>query len=247
MKLEITSAGQWLSRTEFGHPCSKGNAPGKCEKWHSRCLKPGRSRLHPELGKGIWKTSCDEQVDPFASADTTHCRLWFSERDQDSPLGQYAFAHNWQDLLLYAFSPIPLIHALLDGVQREKHHILLVAPQWPSLAWFPLLLSLHTGDFFKEGPSITNWRAGTTPSAGISTTVVVAIGANSRVSSSTSHQTQFYIKEPFRTGVHPGHQSNPLSRSTESVCKPLQSLFEVGKLASTLKIYVAAIFSQRLH
>lgn len=142
----LSEVGANLCRTEFGHPCSKSNAPAKCEKWHSRCLKPGRSRLHPEIqsSKGIWKTSCDAQVDLFASADTTHCHLWFSEHDQDSPLGQDAFAHYWLDLLLYAFSPVPLIHALLDRVQREKHCILLVALRWPSLAWFPLLLSLHT-------------------------------------------------------------------------------------------------------
>ncbi|XP_066532897.1 uncharacterized protein [Hoplias malabaricus] len=108
-------------------------------------IHSGRWRLHPEVIQSVWKLFRKAQVDLFASRDTTHCPLWFSEEPQDSPLGEDALAHDWPRALLYAFPPFPLLPALLDRVRWENHRVLLVAPQWPYQPWFPLLLSLVQG------------------------------------------------------------------------------------------------------
>lgn len=105
-------------------------------------LQPGEWRLHPEVVARIWGMFGRAGVDLFASRDTTHCALWFSLMEGDSPLGLDALAHSWPRTLLYAFPPIPLIFPTLLRVLQEGHRLILVAPYWPGRIWFPLLHSL---------------------------------------------------------------------------------------------------------
>ena len=114
-----------------------------------QATNPGHWRLHPQVVRQIWDLFGEARVDLFASADTTHCPLWFSEQEQNSPMGQDALAHSWPDALLYAFPPIPLVRLLLTRTQEDGHRVLLVAPRWPSRTWFPLLLSLVQGTPWK--------------------------------------------------------------------------------------------------
>ncbi|XP_028302785.1 uncharacterized protein LOC114463411 [Gouania willdenowi] len=105
----------------------------------------GEWRLHPEVVAVIWATFGRAAVDPFASEATTHCPLWFSLREETSPLRQDALAHTWPDGLLYAFPPLPLIPKTLHRAQQGGLRLLLVAPCWPGRPWFPLLLKLLRG------------------------------------------------------------------------------------------------------
>ena len=126
-----------------------------CET-HSRCHlniaadslsrggpRPANWRLHKEIVQLIWNTYGAAAVDLFASKETTHCPLWFAE--QVESLGRDALSHEWPDLLLYAFPPIPLIWAVLSRVREMGHRVLLIAPRWPSMPWFHLLLTLTAG------------------------------------------------------------------------------------------------------
>lgn len=106
---------------------------------------PGEWRLHPEVVERIWETYGRAEVDLFASSETTNCPLWFSLADRSSPLGQDALAHDWPNVLLYAFPPLPLVSHTLHRVFKEGHRLLLVAPFWPGRTWFPLLRRLCCG------------------------------------------------------------------------------------------------------
>ena len=103
---------------------------------------PGEWRLHPEVVETIWDLFGKAEVDLFASGESTHCPLWFSWREETSPLGQDALAHDWPNILLYAFPPLPLMLPTLQRVLQKGHRVLLVAPFWPGRTWFPLLHSL---------------------------------------------------------------------------------------------------------
>ncbi|XP_062843308.1 uncharacterized protein LOC134302204 [Trichomycterus rosablanca] len=122
-----------------------GMANGTADALSRQSLSPSRWRLHPEVVHLIWEKFGQARVDLFASSDTTHCPLWFSAHQWDSPLGQDALAHDWPKELLFAFPPLPLLPALLGRVQEEGHKVLLVAPRWPRQPWFPWLLSLLQG------------------------------------------------------------------------------------------------------
>lgn len=103
---------------------------------------PGEWRLHPEVVELIWGVFGRAEVDLFASRASTHCPLWFSWTEEDSPLGQDALGHEWPSVFLYAFPPLPLILPTLQRVLLRGHRLLLVAPFWPGRPWFPLLRKL---------------------------------------------------------------------------------------------------------
>ena len=105
----------------------------------------GEWRLHPRVVERIWEWFGTAQVDLFASRETTHCPLWFSVKDLDSPLGVDALAHEWPPGLLYAFPPISMLPAFLEKVRVEQATVILIAPRWPRRIWFPSLVQLLHG------------------------------------------------------------------------------------------------------
>ncbi|MGH0132682.1 UNVERIFIED_CONTAM: hypothetical protein FKN15_040040 [Acipenser sinensis] len=48
---------------------------------------PGEWRFHPQVMEGVWARFSRAEVDLFASAETTHCPLWFSAAHFGGPLG----------------------------------------------------------------------------------------------------------------------------------------------------------------
>ncbi|KAI2659229.1 Gag-pol polyprotein [Labeo rohita] len=58
----------------------------------------GEWTLHPQAVQKIWEVFGKAEVDLFASEDNSHCPMYYS-KDRD------ALAHNWPNLLLYAFPP----------------------------------------------------------------------------------------------------------------------------------------------
>ena len=56
-------------------------------------LHPSEWRLHPQIVERIWEWFGKAQVDLFASAETTHCPLWYSLHRLGCPLCVDALAH----------------------------------------------------------------------------------------------------------------------------------------------------------
>ncbi|XP_030272829.1 uncharacterized protein LOC115581680 [Sparus aurata] len=106
---------------------------------------PGEWRLHPEVVALLWAQFGMACADLFASAETTHCRMWFSLLGRGGPLGLDALSHEWPDGLLYAFPPLPLVSQVLHRVTMGRYKVLLIAPRWPRKYWFPRLLRLVHG------------------------------------------------------------------------------------------------------
>ena len=79
------------------------------------------------------------EVDLIATEELTHCPLWFSLTEEAILLGQDALVHNWPEVLLYSFPPIPLIDLILQRVLQQGHTLLLISPFYLGKAWFPLL------------------------------------------------------------------------------------------------------------
>ncbi len=105
----------------------------------------------------IWRMFSQAEVDLFASQDTAHCLLWFS-LTHPAPLGLDAMVKTWLRLRLYPFPPIALLPGILERVQRNGVHLLLVAPFWLGWVWFSDLMTLH-GRFLSGGTSSLRWGA----------------------------------------------------------------------------------------
>ncbi|XP_039904084.1 uncharacterized protein LOC120744034 [Simochromis diagramma] len=99
-------------------------------------------RLHPSIVARIWDLFGEAQIDLFASRVNTHCPLYFSIIDHDAPLGLDALAHQWPDVLLYAFPPVEMISPVLERVRRHSLSLILVAPWWPTRSWYAEIISL---------------------------------------------------------------------------------------------------------
>src|SRR4029434_1326727 len=82
------------------------------------------------------------QVDMFANRQNTCCPLWFSLRGDNLPLGIDALGHQWPDLRLYAFPPIPLLQQVLCRVADEGRELILIAPHWPNQPWAADLVNM---------------------------------------------------------------------------------------------------------
>ncbi|XP_060758846.1 von Willebrand factor A domain-containing protein 5A-like [Neoarius graeffei] len=79
-----------------------------------RRQRAGDWHLHKEVVQKIWNTYGTATVDLFASKETTHCPLWYAEMAELESLGRDALTHEWPDVLLFAFPPIPLIWGVLN-------------------------------------------------------------------------------------------------------------------------------------
>ncbi len=102
-----------------------------------QCPLRGVGLLHPQVVQKIWKTfGKAEEVDLFASKDTSHCPTYSKDRD--------ALAHDWPNLLLYAFPPIALLPQVVRRVREQGHKVLLVAPLWRNQPWLSELTRLLT-------------------------------------------------------------------------------------------------------
>lgn len=84
------------------------------------------------------------QIDLFASRFNNKLDRFVSWGPDRCAFAANAFSLDWGHLNMniYAFPPFSVIDRVLDKVIREKPNMLLIAPYWPTQAWFPTLLDL---------------------------------------------------------------------------------------------------------
>ncbi|XDV25256.1 hypothetical protein PO909_029202 [Leuciscus waleckii] len=212
--------------------------------------KPGDWCLHKAVVQSIWGLYGTAAVDLFASRETTHCPLWFTEQKEQGSLGQDALAHNWPDLLLYAFPPIPLLWPVLRRVQERQHRLILVAPCWPARPWFTIASS--------EGPTITNERGALAPLTEQIEPMCMAPGVEQELSqcSAEVRNTVMNARAPSTRRTYASkwkifvswctdRSVNPVTCSISSVLEFLQHLLDTGRSPATLRVFVAALSAHR--
>ncbi|XP_065325845.1 uncharacterized protein LOC134621241 [Pelmatolapia mariae] len=205
-------------------------------------------RLHPLIVAQMWDLFGKAQLDLFASRVNTHCPLYFSIIDHNAPLGLDALAHQWPDVLLYAFPPVEMISPVLERVRRHSLSLILVAPWWPARSWYaeiisllaaspwqlPLrrdLLSQAGGEVFHPRPELNLAAKGLPPS-------VIATIQSARASSTRGLYA--YKWRAFEQWCQDRH-TLPFQCSIVDVLTFLQELLDKGLSFSTIKVYLAAI------
>lgn len=115
----------------------------------SRFDDPFDCQLRPSLFADIWAAFGPLEFDRFASFRTaqcppgTHTRLPYNSLFVDEgSAGIDALTADWAGCMNYAFPPVPLVSDVLSIVRTSRCKCVLVAPVWPSQAWWPLLLEL---------------------------------------------------------------------------------------------------------
>ncbi|KAK5883801.1 hypothetical protein CesoFtcFv8_020091 [Champsocephalus esox] len=197
------------------------------------------------------------------------CALWFSLRRQDHPpLGVDTFTHRpWPRVLLYAFSPVPLIPRFLDRVQEERLIAVLIAPERTVSTGFHwlALVSLHTADTVREtvgnsvaggcslpgggsnqrSPSVRPTFVGMAPERehleglGLSQDVVSTIQGSRAASARASYTAKWTAFQRWCVGKG----LDPVACPLPHMLSFLQLLLDSNLAYSTIKTYAADISS----
>ena len=98
--------------------------------------------LNIEVFKFILSEFPDVEIDLFASRFNTKLDNYVSWGPDPQAFATDAFSLCWSNFVAYAFPPFSLIHRVLDKVMTDKADMVLVAPDWPTQAWYPTLMNL---------------------------------------------------------------------------------------------------------
>ena len=85
-------------------------------------------------------------IDLFASRLNAQVSTYVSWRPDPHALAVDAFTLDWRNLNFYAFPPFCLVPKCIQKIMADKAVGLLVVPNWPTQAWFPLLKDMIIGE-----------------------------------------------------------------------------------------------------
>jgi hypothetical protein len=82
----------------------------------------------------------------MATAENTRCKDFFALSCDETSRGQNAFRYDWGQLEgAYLNAPFSLIAKTLRKIRRDKARVVVILPDWPSAAWWPLLQEMEQG------------------------------------------------------------------------------------------------------
>ena len=82
------------------------------------------------------------EIDLFASHRNHQSSNKVSYRPDPEALPIDAFSLDWSNLNLYAFPPFSVIPTVLNKLRSEGAQGVVVLPDWPTQAWYPVALQL---------------------------------------------------------------------------------------------------------
>ncbi len=81
-------------------------------------------------------------MDLFASYENRKVNLYCSREPEQGAFHSDALTLDWSQLDAYAFPSTPLIHLVLDRIERYPGVVTLIDLYWPRRSWLPRLLDL---------------------------------------------------------------------------------------------------------
>jgi hypothetical protein len=105
-------------------------------------ILPTEWSLNPSILHRLWQVWHQPQVDLFATRHNHKLSVYVSPCPDPQAWAVDALNIPWTGLDAYAYPPTTLIPQVLAKVQEDQCRMILIAPYWPSRAWFPVLLDL---------------------------------------------------------------------------------------------------------
>ena len=98
------------------------------------------------IAKPIFEAICDHfgqpKIDLFASRLNKQLATCYAWRPDPEAAAIDAFMQPWQHDLMHGFPPFRIIGRVLQKTARDQATIILVAPMWPTQAWFSVALRM---------------------------------------------------------------------------------------------------------
>ena len=98
--------------------------------------------IQPSIFNQICNIFGKPDVDLFASRINAQLPRYVSGRPDPHAVAIDAFHMQWHDIQTYAFPPFSVIPHLLQKVRCDNARLLLIAPIWPTQAWFSVALRM---------------------------------------------------------------------------------------------------------
>ena len=88
----------------------------------------------------------EPEIDLFASRLDNQVQNYVSWLPDPEARAVDAFTLNWTGLRFYAFPPFCLITKCLQKIRNDDAEGIMIVPNWPSQAWFPILKKMLIGE-----------------------------------------------------------------------------------------------------
>ncbi len=98
--------------------------------------------IAPEALIPVWEQWGIPMVDLFATCQNHKLERYVSPVPDPGAWAINAMTFSWTGLFVYAFPPWKIIGEALMKLEEDQAEMILVAPYWPTRAWYPLLLDL---------------------------------------------------------------------------------------------------------
>ncbi len=86
------------------------------------------------------------EIDLFASRLNARLDCYVAWRPDPYACFIDAFQMSWCGLNAYAFPPFSVLTQVLQKTRKERPNLILVAPNWPTKPWFPVLKAMSKGE-----------------------------------------------------------------------------------------------------
>ena len=100
--------------------------------------------LCPRVLERIWQKWHRPLVDLFATRFNHKLPAYVSPCPDPQAWGVDALSISWDGLDAYAYPPTSMLQQTLQKMERHRCRMIIIAPYWPSMQWFPQLLDLLT-------------------------------------------------------------------------------------------------------
>jgi hypothetical protein len=121
--------------------------PGRLNTWADRLSRPDQVittewALKQAVADEIFAHLGRPDLDLFANRDNYKLPIFIGSERDPIAFASDAMSLEWKGMFAFAFPPIPLLLPILQKMQQTQCRILLVAPYWTRMPWFPMLAEL---------------------------------------------------------------------------------------------------------
>ena len=96
--------------------------------------------LNPDiLSDALDRLDVKPEIDLFASRLNRQFPRYVSYKPDPNAEAVNAFTMSWSDVTFCAFPPFCIIPSVLHKIIKDRARGILVAPDWPSQPWYPIL------------------------------------------------------------------------------------------------------------
>lgn len=113
---------------------------------------PREWSLDPEIFKQTTHSWGMPDVDLMATRLNAMVPRFCSLYREDNPLAVDTMSIPWRFRLAYFSPPVSLIHNVLRKLRQDQATVMAILPFWPKRSWFPQLLQMSQGQFWRLLP-----------------------------------------------------------------------------------------------